>query len=233
MTSALKSIAMTMFILLYYFSTKKVLRIVKYGALAIVSTAFVFIFFTANIISEKIQYYLFLYGGSDGYGEIARTATYLASFQISSDHFPFGSGPGTFGSYPVLISYNDIYHKYGLSNVWGLSEENLLDPDLPVFLLDTYWSSPLGELGVIGLLSVLFLHFYPILKIKKMRKFKELKNNEYLKSIRFYIFSVGLVLFFENLTLSSLNQVSIILIYFGFSGLLIASFLQDLKIKRL
>jgi hypothetical protein len=162
-----------------------------------------------------------MYITSDNSLEIARTATYFASANIAIDHFPLGAGPGTFASYPVIMTYNDLYYDYNLSKVWGLEERNLKDPDLPTFILDTYWPSPLAETGMIGVIIMLLFYFYPLKKINKLYKANNFHDMELLKSLKFYIFSIAMVLFVENVVLSSLSQVSIIIIYFGLSGLII------------
>jgi hypothetical protein len=41
--------------------------------------------------------------------------------------------------------YSDTYREYGVSQVWGLSE------DAPLFITDTYWPMVLGQGGVLGL----------------------------------------------------------------------------------
>ena len=219
--SALKSIFMSLIILLYYFSSKDINKYIK-KVIYVAVISFFFVIASSNqFIKDKITTYITIYVISDNPLEIARTATYLASARIAADHFPFGAGPGTFGSYPVLMTYNDLYHDYNLSGVWGLQEENLKDPALPTFLLDTYWSSPLAETGIIGVIVLLLFYFHPLRKINKLIKANNFQDLVLLKSLKFYVFSIAMVLFFENLTLSSLNQVSIIIIYFGFSGLII------------
>lgn len=229
--SALKSIIMSMVIVLYYLSTKNISRFLKQVAYITAISFFSVIILSNQFIQEKIQKYVFLYITSDNSLNIARTATYLAAANIAGDHFPLGSGPGTFGSYPVLLTYNDLYHDYNLSKVWGMSEENIKDPDLPTFILDTYWPSPLAEIGIIGIIVLLMFYFHPLIKIKKLIKSSNTNELELFKSLKFFIFSMALVLFVENLTLSSLSQTSIIVLYFGFSGLII-NFIEKEKEKE-
>lgn len=84
----------------------------------------------------------------------ARGYLYTTSIKIATDYFPLGSGFGTFGSYISRINYSDLYFRYGLSNIWGLS------PSMPLYISDTYWAMILGECGFIGfILIVLFLSF--------------------------------------------------------------------------
>jgi len=219
--SSLKSIFMSLVVLLYYFHTKNLSNYVKNFVYIFIVCVFSFIIYSNQFITEKIKTYFFIYGTSDNSLEIARIATYLASANIAIDHFPLGSGPGTFGSYPVLINYNDLYYDYNLSEVWGMQEENLTDPNLPTFLLDTYWSSPLAETGIIGIIILLVFYFHPLIKIRKLIGDLKVTDKVFYKSLKFYISSIALVLLIENITLSSLSQVFIIILYFGLSGLII------------
>uniref|UniRef100_UPI00404849FD hypothetical protein n=1 Tax=Polaribacter sp. TaxID=1920175 RepID=UPI00404849FD len=222
LTSALKSIIMSVIVLLYFLSTQDLHKYIKKIMYVGVISFFAITVFSNQFIQEKVKFYFYLYITSDNSLEIARTASYIASVNIAIDHFPLGSGPGTFGSYPVLITYNDLYYDYNLSNVWGLQEENLKDPSLPSFILDTYWPSPMAEIGIIGVLVLLSLFLYPVLRLKKLTRNEVLQNNTLVKYLKFYVFALALVLFVENITLSSLSQVSIIILYFGFSGLIIS-----------
>lgn len=219
--SALKSLIMSLAIMLYYLYSKDLNKYIKQATYIFAISFFSLIIFSNDFIQKKIETYVFLYVTSDNSLEIARTASYFASVNIATDHFPLGSGPGTFGSYPVLITYNDLYYDYNLSHVWGMSEENIKDPDLPTFILDTYWPSPLAEIGVIGVLLLLMLYFHPLIKIKRLIKSSNAKDLELFKSLKFFIFSTALVLFVENFSLSSLSQTSVIILYFGLSGLII------------
>lgn len=153
---------------------------------------------------------------------------YIAAFKIAIDHFPFGSGPGTFGSFPVKVVYNDLYFDYNLYNVWGLHDVRFNRYD-PSFLLDTYWASILGELGFLGFIVFLIIYFYPVLLIKKMLN---IRKELIVKVFSFYIISVSITIFTESIVLSIFSQISIIILYCGIAGIMIR-FIKDNKKKNL
>jgi O-antigen ligase len=77
----------------------------------------------------------------------ARTALYGGSLLLARDHFPLGSGVGTYGSYGSVTSYSPIYYQFGFNLIYGMS------PAYPNFIQDTFWPQILGETGVVGLLG--------------------------------------------------------------------------------
>jgi O-antigen ligase len=77
----------------------------------------------------------------------ARFALHYTSVLIAVDHFPFGTGLASFASHASRVYYSDVYHRYGLANIWGLS------PQYPEFITDTFWPMVLGEGGVLALVA--------------------------------------------------------------------------------
>lgn len=67
---------------------------------------------------EQIEYYFFSSIQSDS----ARYQLLIVSIEIAKDHFPLGSGFGTFASYYSGLSYSPLYRIYGLTNVNGLRQ---------------------------------------------------------------------------------------------------------------
>jgi hypothetical protein len=86
---------------------------------------------------------------------VARFALHEAAVSIAIDHFPFGTGLASFGSHASRVYYSDVYYRYGLSQIWGLS------PDFPEFITDTFWPMIIGEGGVTGFVG--YLCFFGIL----------------------------------------------------------------------
>ncbi len=147
--------------------------------------------------------------------EHVRIAMYNAAFRISSDHFPFGSGTGTFGSLPSLYNgYSKVYYDYGISLIEPLSPERVLQGE-GHDLFDTYWPHILGELGVLGTIFFIFLWFYPI--FKSIRYFKYSDNN--IKALSFYIISIGIVMFVEGFVLYTPEISAFIIFHSVFTGL--------------
>lgn len=82
---------------------------------------------------------------------IARFVLYATSFEIFRDYFPFGSGFASFATFSSGEYYSDIYVKYGIENIWGLSKE------FHSYVADTYYPS-LAQFGIVGV--VLYLSFW-------------------------------------------------------------------------
>ena len=99
---------------------------------------------------------------------VQRWALYYYGFRIMLDYFPFGSGFGTYASWMSRVNYSSIYYKYGLNQLFGLSES------FGHFINDTYWPSVIGECGVFGLISVLII-LYSMLK-QNLRAFDMLED---------------------------------------------------------
>lgn len=85
---------------------------------------------------------------SEGY---ARAQLTRKSFQIARDHFPVGSGFGTYGSHASGKYYSKIYYTYRLNTMYGLSKNDAR------FVADTFWPMVLGQFGYAGLLAYCFI----------------------------------------------------------------------------
>ena len=109
---------------------------------------------------EQIYGYFF----SDVAMDSARGALTYKSIEIAQDFFPLGTGFGTYASAPSAESYSPIYHLYGLSNVWGLSESN------PMFVSDVFWPMIISQNGFLGLLIYLCIIVFYITRIQNLYK---------------------------------------------------------------
>jgi hypothetical protein len=78
-------------------------------------------------------------------GTPARIALYETAVRIGMDEFPLGVGLGRYASWVSRIEYSEVYQRYGLDTIYGLSPAN------PMFINDTFWPQILGETGVVGL----------------------------------------------------------------------------------
>jgi hypothetical protein len=207
----LKSIASTMFVFViffFFYSNKGVLRKTLY----ILISLFGVLIITSSIpsINTKITKYKKYYLNTSGKKLTPRLALYRESFHIASDHFPMGSGQGTYGSYPVMRHYSKVYSDYGLSHRHGLMFKKE-----PNFLFDSYWSSIIAEMGYVGAFFYVVLFFLPLIFVSKYRKIKENKI--------FIFFVVGIlsIIFIESLALAIPYQISFIVIYAGFTGVVL------------
>ena len=84
-------------------------------------------------------------GFQEGAERMARPESYKVAFgQILWDHFPFGSGMGSFGCAAAADFYSPLYYKYKMDDIWGLT------PDNPMFLADAFYPV-LAQIGVVGI----------------------------------------------------------------------------------
>lgn len=83
----------------------------------------------------------------------ARTALMTKSVLVAVDHFPFGSGFSTFGTWYSGVYYSPLYSMYNLNQIWGLTSYDYS------FLGDTYWPAILGQFGFIGLGISIYILF--------------------------------------------------------------------------
>jgi hypothetical protein len=130
------------------------------------------LYFASNIVEAAT-------GSEEGKDFAARFILYMTSFEIFNDYFPFGSGFGSFATYSSGEYYSDIYVKYGIENVWGISK------DYHSFISDTYYPS-LAQFGVAGV--TLYISFWVYIMWKSYAYFKA-GVNEQIK----YLFIVILI----------------------------------------
>lgn len=81
----------------------------------------------------------------------ARSALVINSTKIAGQHFPFGSGFGTFGSWKSAVNYSPLYYTYGMECLWGTS------PDAYFFIADTFWPMVLAQVGIFGLIIMVYI----------------------------------------------------------------------------
>ncbi len=90
-----------------------------------------------------------MFYGSDAIDTV-RAGMLDASFRIAAEHFPLGTGGGTFGSAASFqYGYSQVYYDYGIYLLWGGS------PDFPNFLMDAYWPKVIAEGGALGVIFYL------------------------------------------------------------------------------
>ena len=126
------------FITLYVEKTKKKITLSKY-AIALLAIIFV--------AWDQISYYYIDLEYS------ARNQLTIKSVEVAKDHFPIGSGFGTYGSFVSSENYSPLYYKYGLSSIQGLTPRNA------DFISDTFWPMILGQFGFIGLILYIIILF--------------------------------------------------------------------------
>ncbi len=117
---------------------------------------------------QKIDAYFI--GGGDFLEEneeiqnsIARAALYFNSVNILEDYFPFGSGFASYATYASGVYYSDIYARYGMDGIFGLTKGSA------TFVADAYYPS-LAQFGVAGV--ILFFAFWTYLGLKGLTHYQ-------------------------------------------------------------
>lgn len=215
LTNQLKAIfGMMLVSVLFIFYLAKVRRWVKVFISVACTLVMVAVLSISAVFMTKFENYFSYATMDESYTLIARPALYFRGFEIAADFFPFGSGQGTYGSVPVGLIGNRIYTDYGLTQVWGLG-----DNDVPNFRMDAHWASIIGEMGFIGAILYLMLFFYPASVVSK----KLDGEDEKTRKCYTYIVRAGiLTLFFESIVLALPKSFSFIIIYAGLAGLILS-----------
>lgn len=167
---SLASVAVYVFLFLFFLVFHWKLRIWHVAVAGIGSIA---------IAWNKIRYYFIELSGHS-----ARSVMLQKSFQVMKDHFPIGTGFGTYGSAEAAKHYSPVYVRYGLNSnfelrnvtdsektmqmirdsAW-LTEQYQKDPEAalnrPVFLMDSFWPTIFAQGGILG--TVVFLTILVIL----------------------------------------------------------------------
>lgn len=164
--------------------------------------------------------------GAEGH---VRLGMYIASFNLVTDFFPFGSGMGTFGSLASIIGgYSNIYFDYGVSNIGANSPEDVANGHHT--LLDTYWPHIFGELGFFGAIIFLYIWFFPIKKPISIMRFS---SDPLIKGISFYIILTIVTIAWEGLSLYTPEVPAFIILHSGLVGLCYYHLNKDKKLIRI
>jgi len=140
------------------------------------------IFLALYVSYEKIYFYFYI-GTVESENMFARPLSFVTSFRIASDYFPFGSGFASFGSYFSGVYYSEIYYKYDLFWQQGFK------PERPSFIADTFFPELLGQFGFFGL--ILFISI-GILLLKEGYRIQ--KKNMFFK--KHFLLLILIVFFF-------------------------------------
>lgn len=168
-----------------------------------------------------------------GAEEHVRLGMYIASGDIAYDHFPLGSGLGTFGSLASIINdpisegyfdyqVNPIYQEYGVDGLAGNSEIRLREGGNTI--LDTYWPHITAELGVFGLILLMMYWGRPIARYFKIIK---IVNDDVIKGSLFYIICVYTSIFIEGIALIQPEIPFFVFFHSGLSAILIRNIIDN------
>ena len=109
---------------------------------------------------NKIRYYFI-----DLSGHSARSVILQKSFEVMKDHFPIGTGFGTFGSAEAAKHYSTVYINYGFNEHWQLRNIHDVENTIQMIQRDTWLSERFKIYGEELLQMDTFLsdHFWPII----------------------------------------------------------------------
>ncbi len=93
--------------------------------------------------------------------ESARAQLLIKSISVANDHFPFGAGFGTYGTYQSAEHYSPLYFMYNLDEIQGLT------PTDSGYICDSFWPAILAESGWIGLLVYIIAIIMIYVRIQK------------------------------------------------------------------
>ena len=164
-------------VIVYVTIKKRKINITKIGLAAILAIL---------VAWQQISFYYIRGAGN------ARNALTVTSFLIAKDHFPFGSGFGTFGSYFSSVNYSPIYMKYGISGIYGLENGRSM------FISDTFWPMILGQFGFFGLICYISIVYI---------MWKEIQLGFKVERINIYISKMICILY---LLISSTSESSFV-----------------------
>lgn len=145
------------------------------------------------VAKEKLELYFVQTLTGDEKDLLARFVLYSTSIDILHDYFPFGSGLGSFATHASGLFYSDIYPKYGIDGVWGLTRSEYY------FVADTYYPS-LAQFGIVGICLFILFWIY-ILRMSFMFLYRT-------ANIKYFVVSILAVcfLFIENVADASFTS---------------------------
>lgn len=121
------------------------------------------------IVYNQIEYYFLETNNS------ARQVLLVTSFEIANDHFPLGTGFGTYASHFSAQSYSPVYSLYHIQNTYGMSKDNTS------FISDSFWPMIIGQFGYIG--TICYAISLIIILVKIQKKFKKEEKYKYIAKI--------------------------------------------------
>lgn len=124
----------------------------------------------------------FVNGVTANSGKSARQIFWKNGVELFREHFPFGTGFGTFGSGTAASYYSELYYTLGFDSIAGMT------PDNPKFLNDTFWPMIFAQLGFVGTVPFVALLLFILYQICK--KGKETGNGYIMFAVYMYAVNV-------------------------------------------
>ena len=124
----------------------------------------------------------FVNGVTANTGQSARQLFWQNGVELFREHFPFGTGFGTFGSGTAASYYSELYYTLGFNNVPGMQPENTK------FLNDTFWPMIFAQLGLLGTVPYVILLLFILYEI--FRRAKKTRNGYIMLAATMYAVNV-------------------------------------------
>ena len=93
----------------------------------------------------------FVSGAKAVQGKAPRLLFLEGGVQLFREHFPFGTGFGTFGSSSAAAYYSQLYYEMGFDKITGMQPNNTK------YLNDTFWPMIFAQLGFVGTIPFVIL----------------------------------------------------------------------------
>lgn len=184
-------------------------------AIAAIAVMWLVIFFVKRRIKIK-GYFLLLAGiisfflaGNQIYfyffenNQYARSILLTKGIEIAKAYFPIGTGFGTYATYASGVYYSEIYSRFHIDQIYGLTKDN------PLFFSDCFWPAVLGQFGFAGTLLYVVLIF--LIFSYCMRRAQGLKQRSivYFSAAYFLILSIAESSFFNPIAVSMFYILSL------------------------
>ena len=147
-----------------------------------ISTRLVVIGAVGGLIGYPQYQNYFVNGVTANTGQSARQLFWQNGIELFKEHFPFGTGFGTFGSGTAASYYSNLYYTLGFNNIAGMQ------PDNTKFLNDTFWPMIFAQLGLVGTIPYTALLLFILYEI--CRKGKETGNGHIMLAVYMYAINV-------------------------------------------
>ena len=159
---------------------------------------------------------------------LVRPALYVAAFDVARDHFPFGSGLGTFASVASMWrGYSELYYTYGLASMGPFSPE--LAAQGLSYLFDSCWAHVLAELGFLGSCIYFVLWFLPAsYAVKALRD----RPDPASQGLLLYVVGVCVVMTVEGIATYNPEIVSFAVFHSAIAGLVIRNVAWEARAAR-
>jgi hypothetical protein len=115
-----------------------------------------------------------------------RAFFYTNAITLANEHFPLGTGLGSFGGHAAAAFPSPIYYQTGVTSAWWYGEKN--------FLTDSFWPMPIAESGWLGVAALVIAHMLIVRHLAKgIRKHRKgtMERMLYVRAFGLFIFGTA------------------------------------------